>query len=76
MPDFKIEIGIPIPPEPEPKKAKYPFAEMEVGDSFRFLGKLKVSVRQAATLYAHRDGSRKEFVVQPEGDDYRIWRTK
>lgn len=70
---FQIESNVPLP---EPKlgirKAKYPFADMNVGDSFVVSGKLKQTVASSASRYARLHGKR--FAVRKVPDGYRVWR--
>ena len=69
---FKIEKNIPIPEQT--RKKKYPFKDMEVGDSI-FVEKEMISrVYSAARTYGSRKGL--YFSARKEGNGYRIWRTK
>lgn len=70
-----VEKGRPIPP---PTKSKYPFRDMEIGDSFwvpdgRNAEATKNNVRSAATCYSRRNGGR--FTVRRDNGGYRVWRT-
>jgi hypothetical protein len=55
----KVEKGIPIPE----KKPKYPFAEMEVGDSFRVDKVDAQKVRVASALYSSRKNQCAKFKI-------------
>ncbi len=68
MVDFKIERGIAVP-----TKSKYPFADMEVGDSFMFNGP---RVRIAAAAHTARRKFNRKFIVRAYGSGFRVWRTK
>lgn len=73
---FEIEKDIPIPLFGA--KRIYPFAEMEVGDSFvvavNFL-RDKGPIRAAAYEYAKYTGRKFKTRSQPDGS-IRIWRTE
>lgn len=66
---YEIEKDIPIPEVSGKGRSKYPFPEMEVGDS---IFSDNVSIRQAAYAYARRKG--KKFVVRQVDGGYRVWR--
>lgn len=67
--EFKIEKGVPVQkPDPGGAPRLYPFAEMEVGDSF--VGPKKAA---GATSGASKRFSMK-FISRKEGDGVRIWR--
>jgi hypothetical protein len=64
---IKIESGIPMP-------AKFPFAEMKVGDSFLVPeGMNKSTVAVYANRYAKKTGYAK-FTVRKTAEGYRCWR--
>jgi len=63
---IKIESHIPFP-------AKFPFAEMKVGDSFLVpVGTHKNTVAVYATRYARKTGTK--FTVRKTPEGYRCWR--
>lgn len=66
----KIEKGIPAPYRVR-DRAKYPFAEMEVGDSF-LTKEDRTRVSGAASLYGKRHGRRYSVSMTAEG--LRVWR--
>lgn len=72
---MQIEKGIPVH-DPRASanvgRRKYPWDEMEVGDSFHAPASAN-SVRTAAANYSKKTG--REFVVRKEGDGARAWRT-
>ena len=64
---MKVESNIPIP-------GKYPFAQMQVGDSFLVPQDVKrQTVNVAALRYGRTSGKRFTVRMTPEG--YRCWRT-
>lgn len=74
---FKIEKGIPIPPSKggAGRPTLYPFAKMEVGDSFTIESARKQQGRMCAIAsdYGKRHGMR--FTVRTIGDGMlRVWR--
>lgn len=72
---FYIDKHVPPPTEQTARAAKYPWAQMEVGDSFHFDGspgirdRISASSRSFAKTHAGF-----AFVTRREGDGYRIWR--
>ena len=72
---YKIEKGIRMP-----DNAKgYPFAKMEVNDSFFFEKEKLATVRSAAGAFAKRHSTETVplgFKIWPYGDGYRCWRIK
>jgi hypothetical protein len=69
---YKIEAGIPMS-STRVCRSKYPFAVMNVGESFKADTK-PASLRSAATAYAKREGGTVKFAVRSEGEGSRIWR--
>lgn len=71
---MKIEKGIPVH-DPRAsvnsRRGKYPWDDMEVGDSFHAPAKAN-SLRTAAANYSKKTG--RKFVVRKEGDGARAWR--
>lgn len=54
---------------------KYPFAEMDVGDSFLVPQDEKIaSVRSAAVMYAARKSGSVKFSIKKHLGGYRCWR--
>ena len=63
-----IEKGVPLPPRRGPV-SKYPFAEMEVGDSFvTDIMSIRGTAKQAAARYG------KKFTVRRVAEGFRVWR--
>lgn len=79
---FKIEKGKPVPERSI--RAKYPFDQMEVGDSIFVqlrgekdnLMKLQTSVNGNSRDWALRKKNDHKFVTKQEGKGVRIWRIK
>lgn len=77
---MNIEKGLPLPKAG--KKSKYPFAEMEVGDSVFFAdtdGGSGSKPAIAAKVYAHRNQktvSGLKFSARSENGGVRIWRVE
>jgi hypothetical protein len=69
---IEIEKGVPIPP-PKGGAVKYPFADMEIGDSFAAPGvpdrTLRPQVSKANTRFPGR-----RFVCRAIGGLLRVWR--
>jgi len=74
---FKIEKNIPLP---APDGAKYPFEEMEIGDSFAFGSDMRSTIASACASYSKRAtvkrGHNVKFRVSLlKGQDHgRVWR--
>lgn len=70
---FTIEKDVPVPVGGT--RRKYPFPDMEVGDSFFIADPLRVqSLRFAASYWGKRHGT--QFSVRREGTGCRCWRIK
>jgi hypothetical protein len=71
---FKIEDGYEIPAERQPRKrrAKYPWNELNVGQSF-FVDGAKLRSMSSTASHAGRRLSRK-FVVRNAEHGVRVWR--
>lgn len=73
--DFKIEKGVPVPPLRVERISKYPFKEMEIGDSFEVNEKIEFSrVRNSLSTYSARSG--RKFVTRKTENGGRIWRVE
>jgi len=72
---YEIEKNIPVPAnfiEGEgQKRCKYPFAELDVGDSFYVTWRKRT--RFAVSTYC-RIHAPKKFICREEGTGYRVWR--
>ena len=71
MTDFKIEKNVPLP-EDRPAATKYPFGQMEVGDSFAVDPSQATRVRNAACYHARNHGAK--FSILKNGEKFRCWR--
>lgn len=71
---FKIEKNVALPKHA--RTSKYPFADMEVGDSFANPDTTRTALYTAAYQWAKQDGNGKKFIVREEGKGARIWRIK
>lgn len=70
---FCVECGIKIP-KPSRKVIKYPFRQMNVGDSFFVEGERKKGkAHQASKMFRSRNKDYK-FLAEHEGNGIRIWR--
>jgi len=67
---MKIDKNIPIP-----NRSKYPFAEMEVGDSI-FIDKTTTQSSVCQMAYTYGKKNNKKFTSRTEGNGVRIWRIK
>ena len=67
---YKIEKGVPKPSPVDLSKYKYPFRQMDVGDSFKFgIGE---RFKVASSMHKYSKGKPWKFEIQ--GD--RCWRIK
>ena len=71
---FKIEKDVALPKHA--RTSKYPFADMEIGDSFAAPNSTRQGLYTAAYNWAKAEGAGKKFIVREEGKGARIWRTK
>lgn len=73
---IEIEKGIEMP-NTKGRKRKYPFGDMEVGDSFKYPdGKAKNSIVGGANAWAKRLGNNYRFAVRTIDGKFRLWRIK
>lgn len=73
--EFVIEKNVPLRPRSNIiNKIKYPFGQMEVGDSFAFDKKLGSKVWNSA--YSYGKYHNKKFVARFDGDICRIFRVE
>lgn len=70
--NFKIDKNIPMPTR---RYSKYPFNEMEVGDSFFVEGKSN-ALLSIAKYFAKSQKLDWKFTVRKEVNGTRIWRIK
>jgi len=69
---FVIEKGLTMPEGRSSKESQYPFAQMEVGDSFALSDKDARNASSASAQWGRRRG--KKFSVRKIGNTYRCWR--
>ena len=81
--DYKIEKGIPLPKRT--RTAKYPFADMQVGDSFvvevafeelmpKVMRRMVAAKTTAASLLRKQRNDHTAFVVGEVPEGVRVWR--
>lgn len=72
MTQIKIDKGVPIPPAKRGVGIrKYPFPDMEVGDSF-FTESKQETVGSSVTIYARFNNVK--FATRSENGGTRVWR--
>lgn len=70
---FKIEKGIPDPLTPYGFRSRFPFGDMEIGDSFKVPDfETFTKLYSAASWYGTRN--MKKFRCSQRNGDYRCWR--
>lgn len=73
MSEFQIEKGVPVQAKRIGKKPRFPFAEMEVGDSFTVPITARGSVSASALYWTRKTGYM--FVCRTTSDKtVRVWR--
>jgi len=72
MQNFKVEKDIPIP-EIKERASKYPFAQMEVGDSFLVKDK-RIKQNVESMMYYHSKKWNKRFTLRTVSEGVRVWR--
>lgn len=74
---MKIDKGVPIP-EKKNKESKYPFDQMEVGDSALMEDYTPENMRKLNSIiyYYTSKNKGKKFTQRQEGDKIRVWRIK
>lgn len=73
---FVLETGVPIPKRTAGRHgSKYPFAVMEVGQSFLIEGDVKAAtVRSAVGAFSKRNPDSGKFAVRGTDGGLRVWR--
>lgn len=69
---IEIEKGVPLPSDERGRAAKYPWAEMEIGDSFFLKDGSSSSISGAASNAGKRLGFK--FSTREMDDGVRVWR--
>ena len=78
---YQIDKDVPMPARRESVKWKaFPFADMGVGDSFKFdpknPGTKPQTVGYLAAVYARQEKPQAKFKVRETANGYRCWRIK
>ena len=71
MNQIKIDKGVPVPEESRGANGKYPFGDLEIGDSF-FVGVKQQLLCAAVSGYGRRHN--KKFTTRSENGGTRVWR--
>jgi hypothetical protein len=71
---FKIEKNIPVPIKAKNIEAKYPFMEMEVGDSFFVPNMRKESLSTTICKWRKRRKIKFQFLTAKERNGVRVWK--
>jgi hypothetical protein len=66
--------AVPAPAGPAQGNRRYPFDDMEVGDSFTLPQDRKRSMQSSVALFRRKFPARR-FTWRTEGDRLRVWRT-
>ena len=74
MSEIKVDKGIPLPPNF--RQTKYPWATMDVGDSFALPGPGQAGRANRLARFATAKYKPKEFVHGKHEGQYRVWRSK
>lgn len=72
---FKIEKNVPIPERPSPI-SKYPFADMNVGDSFFVPEAQARRLQSAIQIFRRRAGKDKKYIARNVEGGARCWRVR
>jgi hypothetical protein len=70
-----IEKGVPLPQDPRGRRQIWPFADMEIGDSFFLAGesaKCQRALRNASSRYQRKTGA--VFATRSVEGGARVWR--
>jgi len=74
MSEYKIEKDVPLPEAYQGgRKTIYPYASMEVGDSFFVPNTTQRQISGSVQTYQKLHGVK--FATRKDGDGVRIWRT-
>ena len=69
---YEIENNVEIPEPKRYRNSKYPFDQMEIGQSFKVEGKNPSS----AVSQQNKRNPEKRFIVRREGCGFRVWRVE
>jgi hypothetical protein len=71
-----IEKAVPLPQQHRPtRSSKYPFADMEPGDSFLATDVKATTMYSSVARYVRSCGNTKKFTVRSVEGGVRVWRT-
>lgn len=71
-----IEKAVPLPETHRPvRTSKYPFSQMEVGDSFLAEDIKATTMYSSVARYIKASGNTKKFTVRSTEAGVRVWRT-
>ena len=76
---FQLETGIPVPPRASfgsVRGSKYPFADMEVGESFLVPEDVKLTTIRSAIGAFNKNNKTVKFAVRNTDTGVRVWRTE
>lgn len=73
---IKIDKKIKMPTPEKGRKAKYPWSEMKIGDSFFIEGGKKGKLLAAGSSWAKRNKRKIKFSIRSINGGTRIWRIK
>jgi hypothetical protein len=74
--EFVIDKDVPLPTTTRGRRARYPFADMQVGDSFLVTGDKSTTESARSAAYAHTRRNGKAFSARPVAGGMRIWCVK
>ena len=72
---IQIEKGVALPAKKSTRGSKYPFGQMEAGDSFYVEGVKPSTMSNTASRFAKANEGFK-FSVRGEGEGVRVWRVE
>lgn len=73
---IEIEKGVPIPKADVGRDAKYPFAQMEVGDSFVLKKDATTADRLNSSTKFRKKRYGEKYIQRSIGDEIRVWRVE
>ena len=69
----KIDSDVPLPSVRKSRVSKWPFRDMEIGDSFEFPAEKRTSVSACCTYHSKQLG--RKYATRSIDGVYRCWRT-
>ena len=74
---FSIDKNVPMPPAKRKRNDRFPFADMQIGDSFAFEGSSTGAIAQAVYVAAKAHFGATGYVsIRQMGKESRVWRVK